>query len=176
MQHVAVCDGPDPEFRRVPLARLMHGFGLAMNILIADDDYDVRKLLASAFRKDGYRITEAKSGPDLFDQLWNRASSRGCFDLIISDVRMPGYTGLEVLGLLRSKCDPADDYEPQLRETPIIFITAFGDREVHQDAKRLGAVVFDKPFDVDELRAYARKLARPVDELASLHRDDGGEG
>ena len=146
-----------------------------VEILLADDDRELRRFLAQALQKDGYRITEADSGHALLDQLWERAASKDGFDLIISDVRMPGFTGLEVLEVLRDKWTPQDDYEPQIRDTPIILITAFGDLKLHADARRLGAVVFDKPFDVDDLRAFAQRLVLPVDELAALYREYGGE-
>jgi CheY-like chemotaxis protein len=143
-----------------------------VDILLADDDPEVRSVLAKAFRKAGSRITEARSGYDLFDQLRERARSKAGFDLIISDIRMPGFTGLKVLEVLRATCDGRHEYEPQIHDTPIILITAFGDQDVQADADRLGAALFHKPFDIDELQAYALKLVRPVDEL---YREYGGE-
>ncbi len=143
-----------------------------VDILLADDDPEVRSVLAKAFRKAGGRITEACSGYDLFEQLRERARSKAGFDLIISDIRMPGFTGLKVLEVLRSTCDGRHDYEPQVHDTPIILITAFGDHDVQADADRLGATLFRKPFDIDELRDYALKLVRPVDEV---YCEYGGE-
>ena len=65
-------------------------------------------------------------------------------DLIVSDVRMPWVNGIEVL---RS----VGQYIGYPR---MILITAFGDDEVHQEARRLGAAaVLDKPFDIEELLA-----------------------
>lgn len=64
-------------------------------------------------------------------------------DVIIMDIRMPSRTGLEVLADLRK-------YDCHV---PVVLITAFGARDVHEKARQLGAVaVFDKPFDVDDLR------------------------
>jgi CheY-like chemotaxis protein len=140
------------------------------DVLLADDDPEVRTLLAGALRQHGYRITEASSGTDLLEALWRRAACKSGFDLIISDVRMPGFTGLEVLKTLRMRGDPRDEYRPQLRETPIILITAFGDAAVHHDAARLGAVVFDKPFEIDDLSAYALRIVAPGDDVF----DEGG--
>ena len=63
---------------------------------------------------------------------------------------MPGHSGLEMLAALR-------------REgwtTPVVLITAFGDRWVHDQARQLGAAaVLDKPFDIDALRAVLLSLA-----------------
>jgi CheY-like chemotaxis protein len=71
------------------------------------------------------------------------------FDLVISDVRMPGLTGIEILeGMYKHKGFP-----------PVVLITAFGDEETHEQAHRLGAVaMFDKPFDIDELIAKVQEI------------------
>jgi DNA-binding response OmpR family regulator len=71
------------------------------------------------------------------------------FDLIISDIRMPGVNGLSVLeGLREFKGVP-----------PIILITAFGDEQTHADAERLGAAaVINKPFEITELLSTAREI------------------
>ena len=66
-------------------------------------------------------------------------------ELVITDVRMPGLTGLEIVALLR-QIDWA---------LPVIVITGFGDCEVHAEVARLGAHVFDKPVDLDVLAAAA---------------------
>lgn len=125
------------------------------NVLLAEDDGELRRFLAEVLRKRGYQVTEADSGDGLLDRLWERSREwEPEFDLIVSDVRMPGFTGIEILDGLR------DEYEPSIGGTPVIFITAFGDEEVHQEADRLGAVIFDKPFDVDELCDQAAELLR----------------
>lgn len=148
--------------------------GSRVEVLLAEDDRELRRFLALALQHDGYRVTEVDSGHALLDQLWNRAASKASFDLIISDVHMPGFTGLEILEILRDADDPDDEYAPHIHDTPVILITAFGDLRLHADARRLGAVVFDKPFDVDELRAFAVTLVQPVDEFGSLYREHGG--
>jgi len=150
----------------------MHGLVvMRVDILLAEDDLEVRRFLAQALRNDGFRITEAVSGTQLMDRLWERAASKAGFDLIISDVRMPGFTGFEVLEMLREQVDSSDELEPQVRDTPIILITAFGDAGLHAAAARLGAVVLDKPFDIADLRACANRLLTPDDDR---YRDVGG--
>jgi DNA-binding NtrC family response regulator len=75
-------------------------------------------------------------------------------DLVISDERMPGMAGLEVLDALRRAGWP----------TPFILITGFGDQATHASARRLGAsAVFDKPFDLDDLRKTVLQLLVPDD-------------
>jgi DNA-binding NtrC family response regulator len=74
-------------------------------------------------------------------------------DVLVSDVRMPGLGGLDVLRGLRH-CEWAN---------PVILITAFGDEATHLEAVRLGAAaVLDKPFDVDDLRAILLATFPPV--------------
>ena len=71
------------------------------------------------------------------------------FDVIVSDIRMPGVSGLSVLaGLREIEGIP-----------PIILITAFGDEETHAEADRLGAAaVLDKPFEMATLLNKTREV------------------
>ncbi|MEO7033699.1 MAG: response regulator [Polyangiaceae bacterium] len=114
-------------------------------LLLAEDDFELRELLACVLRADGHEVVEAHDGRELWALLHtNDPSSKEPFALVVSDVRMPGLTAFDVLSKLqRSLCN-----------TPVILITAFGDQTTHLRALRLGASrVFDKPFDCDELRA-----------------------
>jgi CheY-like chemotaxis protein len=101
----------------------------------------MRSLLASALRSEGYEVTECRDGDALVDMIVTSSPTVG-FDLIISDVRMPGHSGLELL-----------EAGQQLSGfPPMILITAFGSDSLHARARRLGAVaVLDKPFDIDDL-------------------------
>jgi len=119
-------------------------------ILVAEDDVEMRSLVASVLRKGGYQVVEAESGPELFDRAgWaaHNGGSQAPIDLVISDVRMPGCSGLEALSLLRQLGFAA----------PVIVVTAFGDAATHAEAARLGAkAVLDKPFDLADLRRVVR--------------------
>jgi len=125
----------------------------AAQIVVADDDPEMRSLLAQALEADGHEIVEAKNGAELLqrlDSFWSRGREP---DLVISDVRMPGLSGLQVLDLMNDED----------RFAPVILITAFGDHAVHERAALLGAITtIDKPFDVDELRELARRILRSV--------------
>ena len=124
-----------------------------LHILLAEDDDEMRKLLAAALRADGYAVEEAYNGMDLLAKVARsllHGSSAVPVDLVITDIRMPGFSGLEVLAALRETN----------RTVPVILITAFGDLETHQEARRLGAnAIFDKPFDVDDLRTAVLSFA-----------------
>lgn len=115
-------------------------------VLIAEDDPEMGDLLAAALHLDGYEVVHARTGAQLLDSIGTQllnALDRAPVDLIISDIRLPGMSGLEVLAALRQT-----DWS-----TPVILISAFADPETHAEAHRLGAtLVFNKPFDIDDLR------------------------
>ena len=122
-------------------------------ILLAEDDAAMRELLGAVLRRDGFEVLLAESGDQLLQRVTARvlrqADSRGV-DLIISDVRMPMFSGIEVLEALR-RCDWS---------VPCILISAFADEALFAEAERLGAMLFAKPFDLDDLRLAAAHLVR----------------
>ena len=125
------------------------------HILLAEDDHEMRSLLTLSLRKAGFRVTPCRDGSDLLSHLSPFILHQAPlgFDLIVSDIRMPLVTALEILeGLPQREGFP-----------PIILITAFGDRRTHDRARDLGAVAtLDKPFKIEDLLALAREsLACP---------------
>lgn len=117
-------------------------------VLVAEDDTDMRNLLSQALRQKGYSVTECSDGVQLMNHLRPMLESSGDvdYDLIITDVRMPGALGTEVIEGL-NECG---------NRPPVILITAFGDQALHDRAGELGvAGVFDKPFDLQNLIAQA---------------------
>lgn len=124
-----------------------------LHILIADDDAEMRSLLALALTHAGYNVMECRDGEELSLCLRESSTSQAeRVDLVISDVRMPGLTGLGVLKIHGAKP----------RCPPIILMTAFGDKLTRMEAERMGAVAFfDKPFALDDLIAKVRALAPP---------------
>ena len=120
-------------------------------VLLAEDDREMRMLLAAALRQAGYDVVEALDGVDLLDCIAWVVERRPDWSetVLVSDVRMPAMGGLEVLARLRSMGWPG----------PIILITAFGDEATHDLARRLGAThVLDKPFDLDVLCEAIRQV------------------
>jgi CheY-like chemotaxis protein len=120
-------------------------------ILVAEDDQEMRSLLVWNLRKAGFDVIECTDGWELLDHLGNPVLSGepDDFDLIVSDIRMPGVTGLEVL--------------EGIHETewfvPMILITAFGSEKIHREAEDYGAAaVLDKPFDIDDLIQRIREV------------------
>jgi CheY-like chemotaxis protein len=122
-------------------------------VLVAEDDHEMRALIATALRRDGYDVLEVADGAQLMAVFSDRCikAMKRTPDLVISDVRMPGRTGLEVVATLRDAH----------WVVPVVLITAFGDKAVHREAARLGVVLFDKPFDIDDLRTVVLNLIWP---------------
>jgi len=123
-------------------------------ILLAEDDTEMRTLLSQALRQQGYVVAECSDGGQLISRLERLINC--CdpveYDLIISDIRMPGITGMEVVeGLVTNENCP-----------PIILITAFGDAETHRRARELGVHrIFDKPFEISALLLAIRDVIAP---------------
>jgi DNA-binding NtrC family response regulator len=123
-------------------------------ILVIDDDPGVRESMSRMLRGAGYTVQSAGDGEEGFDL------ARGdAFDVILSDMRMPGLSGIDVLRKLRDVNVDAS----------FIVMTGFGTVDTAVEAMKLGAVDFvQKPFFRDELlmrvRAAAdrRQLARQV--------------
>lgn len=110
-------------------------------ILVAEDDFDMRALLREWLEREEYVVEEVSSGVELAERI-ARAWVEGNPDLqpalIVSDIRMPGFNGLSVLGALHRIHG----------HIPFIVVTAFGDAEVHSEAARIGALaVLDKPVE-----------------------------
>ncbi len=114
-------------------------------VLVAEDDQEFRELLVQALRRDHHLVTEAHDGADLLDKIVSgllEHHRHPDFDLIVSDVRMPGFDGLELLGGMRSAG----------LSIPVILITAFADAQTRLVASEHGAALLDKPFELVDLR------------------------
>ena len=127
-------------------------------VLLAEDDDAMRTLVADALRSDGHDVVELADGGRLLVDIAARLKAGGhgeALDLIVSDIRMPVCSGLQILSALR---------DAHWR-TPVILMTAFGDEATRRHAESLSAVLFDKPFDLDDLRTAVANLLpreRPV--------------
>ena len=113
-------------------------------VLLAEDDIELRNLLALKLRRAGCVVLEASTGVELAELIVEHGLDRttgkyGAAELLVTDIHMPGFTGLEITALLR-EVDWA---------MPVIVLTGFGDAKTHAEAKRIGATIFDKPVDLD---------------------------
>jgi len=121
-------------------------------ILVAEDDADLRPMIAMALTEAGFDVVEAEDGSTLLDYLAGSLEHDGTFDqfdVIVSDIQMPGFTALDVLA----------GSQRFVARTPILIVTAVSDPEVHERARQLGAAgVMTKPVDVEELRNEVCRL------------------
>ena len=122
-------------------------------ILVVDDDQAFRRLVCRVLEHDGHRVMEASNGAELLDKLADPfgRSEHPFPDLVITDICMPGLSGLEALAALEhADCLPR-----------FIVVTAHGNDERKEQARALGAAaVFDKPVSIDVLR---REVVRQLE-------------
>jgi two-component system, NtrC family, response regulator PilR len=111
-------------------------------LLVVDDERSMRELLSIVLRREGYDVTLAENGRRAIELL-----ERGRFDLLVSDIKMPDMTGVDVLRAAK-RIDS---------DILGIMITAFASADTAIEAMRLGAHDYlSKPFDVDELKMKVR--------------------
>jgi two-component system response regulator FlrC len=111
------------------------------HILVVDDEEGVRSFLAEALADEGHTVAEAADGDAAAERLRLEA-----FDLLITDLRMPGLHGLELVRIARAK-------RPEMR---VIVLTAHGTIESAAEVRELGAFYLEKPL---ESPAVLRRLA-----------------
>jgi DNA-binding NtrC family response regulator len=112
--------------------------------LIIEDDEEMRSLLKDFFVEEGCETDSVSNGYEALEILIKKR-----FDLIMTDIRMPGLTGLDILPRIK-KLQPG---------VPIIVITAFGSEEVHRRAYERGATVYlEKPIHFEKLRELIHQM------------------
>jgi two-component system response regulator PilR (NtrC family) len=112
-------------------------------ILVVDDEPSMREMLRIVLRRDGYDVVLAENGKAALDRLQSQP-----FDLLLSDIRMPDLSGVEVLRTAKEIN----------RDLVAFMMTAFASTDTAVEAMRLGAVdYFIKPFSMDELRLKIRQ-------------------
>ena len=105
-------------------------------ILVVDDDITTLKNVAFFLRSEGYQVDEAHDGSEASERL-----AKDGFDLVVSDVILPGINGLRLLKRAQSVTP----------EVPVLLMSGFPNIDSHQ-AMKLGAADFiEKPFVLDDL-------------------------
>jgi two-component system response regulator AtoC len=115
-------------------------------VLIADDDPDLRGVLRTLLKDEGYDVTEASSGVEVQTAL---AATADRPDLVVMDVMMPGKTGIDVL---------REAGGGQSKPLPVIVITGHGTAKIAIDAIQHGAYDYiTKPFDIDDVAVTVKR-------------------
>lgn len=116
-----------------------------LSILVIDDEQSMRDFLKILLQKEGHQVQTAGDGESGLLCLQQEE-----FNLVISDIRMPGMSGLEVLNIIKEK-------HPKL---PVIMITAFASPDDAVSAMKNGAYDYiSKPFNVDEIKSVITSAA-----------------
>ncbi|NLE14547.1 MAG: response regulator [Spirochaetales bacterium] len=129
---------------------------MTRHIVTTDDDPAIRKILQIMLRKEGYMVTACEEGNALLNLL---KISENSIDLILLDIKMPGFSGLELLEMIRASY-------PQI---PIIMITAFNDLDTGMRAIRLGAADYlAKPVHREALLATVQRVLQESEKVQLL--------
>jgi DNA-binding NtrC family response regulator len=127
-------------------------------ILIIEDDREMRSLLEDFLKDEGYKTDSANNGSEAFGKL-----AREPFDLVITDIRMPGLSGFDVLSAVKKF---------QL-ELPVIVITAFGGEEVYRRSMARGAEGYlEKPIHFHKLKSLIQELVSPKERRDKSNREN----
>ncbi|HET8580101.1 MAG TPA: sigma-54 dependent transcriptional regulator [Nitrospiraceae bacterium] len=111
-------------------------------ILIVDDERSMRDILSIMLKRAGYAVTVAEDGEEAIEQI-----GKEIFDLVITDLKMPKGSGLEVLKAVKAAA----------HETVVLMITAFASAESAVEAMKQGAYDYlTKPFQIDEVQLIIR--------------------
>ncbi|MBI5632614.1 MAG: sigma-54-dependent Fis family transcriptional regulator [Nitrospirae bacterium] len=117
---------------------------MGARILIAEDEDITLKHLTYALKKEGYEVIGVSNGNDAF-----AAIEKETFDIVISDIKMPGMDGITLLEKIRESAPDLD----------VIIVTGFGSIDSAVDAMKRGAADYiTKPFNLDELALKVRRI------------------
>ena len=123
-------------------------------VWIIDDDQSMRWVLEKTLSNNGYQVTAFESGSVALAN-FKRTQPRARPRLIITDVRMPGINGFELLKQIKN-------ISPQ---TPIIVMTAYTDLDTTVQAFQEGAFEYlPKPFDIDDALELVARACEPIEE------------
>ena len=123
-------------------------------ILVVEDRDSLRRMLTRALEQEGHAVTAAADGEQAMEGLGGEP-----FDLVLTDLKLPGASGLDVLEASRSRQPTA----------PVVVMTGYGTVEAAVSAMKLGAIDFlEKPVDLDDLFALVRSLVGGDGESFSL--------
>ncbi len=132
---------------------------LTGTILVVEDRASLRRMLERALVEEGYKVVTAADGDEGIERLRDTA-----FDLVLTDLKLPGRSGMEVLAASREL-----DLPP-----PVVMLTGFGTVDTAVQAMKLGAVEFlEKPVEIDDLYDLVASLMGVGDERA-LFEPGGG--
>jgi len=118
-----------------------------MRVMIVEDEPNIVESLSFVFSREGWQVAAALDGETAIERLLSEPP-----DVLVLDVMLPPHNGFEVLKRLRS--------EPNLKDLPVLVLTAKGQEKDRHTAMRLGADAFvTKPFSNRDIVQQVRELA-----------------
>lgn len=118
-------------------------------ILLVDDEDSFRYAAMVALRRHGYRVAEAANGKEALEKIIPTRDAGDPFDLVVTDIRMPVMSGMELIDALRER----------RIETAVCAITCFGDRDLVVKLAGKGCDNYlEKPFAPDDLVNRIRSI------------------
>lgn len=124
------------------------------NILIAEDEDALRHLVSRALRLDGHEVSAAEDGEDALERL---QEADGRFDLVLSDIRMPGLTGIELAHAIAVRW-------PHVK---VLLMTGYAEqKEAAEDLASIIEGVLDKPFAIGDVRRQVCEIVATAAEEA----------
>ena len=112
------------------------------HVLVVDDEQNMRNTLAFILETANYQVTTAAEGREALEEILAARENGRPVDLLITDFRLPGLTGLQLI----------DELNYLKIKIPVLVITAYGNRSLFLQLMRTGCADYlDKPFDYKEL-------------------------
>ena len=131
----------------------------AAHVLVVEDRASLRRMLERALQQEGYSVTVCEDGEQATERLAEES-----FDLALTDLKLPGMSGIEVLRAAR-------DAQPRL---PVVVLTAFGTVGAAVEAMKLGAADFlEKPIEIEDLFRLVESLLGEDSEKAAFELPGG---
>ncbi len=121
---------------------------MPFNLLIVDDDRDLLSVLENLFTGENYSVETSSDGAEALEKC-----RQNTYDIVITDIMMPGMTGLELLIEIKKICP----------ETLVILITGFASLETAIKAIREGAYDYiTKPFKLEQIKVVVRNASEKI--------------
>ncbi|MFZ4437110.1 MAG: response regulator [Syntrophales bacterium] len=118
-------------------------------ILIVDDEFNTRFAIDFMLANAGYKTTSAEDGIAAFNLVKKSLTTNNLFDLVITDIKMPKMTGIELI----------EEMKKANIRVPVLVITGFGDKQTLIELLRSGCDDYlDKPFSPDDLLASVTRV------------------
>lgn len=121
----------------------------ALDILLVDDEDHLQEVLGLLLELDGHKVTTAYSGNEALEKARDHS-----FNLVITDLKMPGMSGMEVVRAFKEK-------NPDVR---IIMITGYPTEETEAEARKLGVDDYlTKPFHMEKMREVIDRVVSKLE-------------